>query len=41
MGALTPRAISAMEPGLIRLVDSLLDEGDPCIWVGVTPLLVK
>ena len=25
MGALTPRAISAMEPGLIRLVDSLLD----------------
>lgn len=26
MGALTPRAISAMEPGLIRLVDSLLDE---------------
>ena len=25
MGALTPRAISAMEPGLIRLIDSLLD----------------
>ncbi len=25
MGALTPRAISAMEPGLIALVDSLLD----------------
>jgi cytochrome P450 len=25
MGALTPRAISAMEPGLVRLVDSLLD----------------
>jgi cytochrome P450 len=25
MGALTPRAISAMEPGLVALVDSLLD----------------
>src|SRR5690606_34012097 len=25
MGALTPRAIAAMEPGLVALVDSLLD----------------
>lgn len=30
-GALTPRAIAAMEPGLVRLVDGLLDGlPDPC-----------